>query len=204
MSINYEKYISTYLQEFDAVAQRSGCAIPPQEKASMTEQQIFGKSVAGQVLREPVVGQVIGESLISQLMNEQVVTPELGESVAKRVIDSVKAEEVKGEGGLTNAELTDRLDYIRDITNDASAARYMGAYDTDIILNDLISKVLDAVEGVEPEVESATQEFFTAMLKAPQKELEQIFEGFEFYENNPYKDQAERALAKLRRKKRLL
>jgi len=91
-----------------------------------------------------------------------------------------------------------RLDKIREYTNQASRERYLAKDESEVILANLIMKVLMETEQ---EFGSETDDFFDELASSKDAELDEILSGFEFYDNNPFREIAERRLEKIKRKK---
>jgi len=106
--------------------------------------------------------------------------------------------------------LRERLHNIRGWTEAASKIRYLPNTDPDAILANLIDQVLlesnniAELKPVHPtKVEQLeSEEVFDILAKARDVKIEEAFEGFDFYENNPYKESAEKKLAKMEKKKK--
>ena len=94
--------------------------------------------------------------------------------------------------------IDERIENIRRYTNQASQARYLGTQDPEVILANLIMQILEETECVGGNGEHAN--FLDEILCSPRK-LEEVMPGFEFYDNNPYREKAEKRLEKLRRKR---
>jgi len=97
----------------------------------------------------------------------------------------------------TSTNLSKRLENIKIITNRASRMRYMASQEPEVILATLINQILEEINGVEKE-----NEFFAELSSTPKDvTLDNILVGFEFYDNNPFRIEAEKRLEKLRRKR---
>ncbi|MCL2846391.1 MAG: hypothetical protein FWE38_01750 [Firmicutes bacterium] len=94
--------------------------------------------------------------------------------------------------------LMQRLYNIRNHTTAASQARYMATHDSEVILANLIVQVLTETDGEEGAGDAAID----LMATTKSVDLEEALAGFDFYEENPYRKQAEKRLAKLERKRR--
>ena len=90
----------------------------------------------------------------------------------------------------------EKIDNIRSITNAASQSRYMDVNTAEVILANLIMQILAEIEGAHQEDD------VIKMIFQDKVELEEALEPFDFYKNNPYKEKAEKNLAKLEQKRR--
>ena len=98
-------------------------------------------------------------------------------------------------------DLRARLYAVRDMANAASQSRYLATQTHEVILANLIMQVLN-----ETNLESSPQDdensfFFDVLASSKELKLEEALEGFEFYDNNPYKEKAEKYLARIKRKR---
>ena len=96
-------------------------------------------------------------------------------------------------------EVYDKLGKIRDFTNQASQARYLATHDSEVILANLIMQILNQTDG---EGCDDIVEHFNFWENSKDLKLEEALVGFEFYDNNPHRERAEKMLAKLNRKRR--
>ena len=107
----------------------------------------------------------------------------------------------------TALALQEQIDAITAATNLASKERYLTSNDHEAILARLIMQIysatntFDKVENESAEVFQKSESFFEILTNSKETDLEKIFDGFEFYENNPYREIAEKRLAKLYRKR---
>ena len=102
------------------------------------------------------------------------------------------------------ADLQEKLDKIIAATNSASKERYLSSNDHEAILARLIMQVYSAVdnkEKVDDEVFQKSESFFEILTNSREVELERVFSDFDFYQDNPYREIAERRLAKLQKKR---
>jgi len=105
--------------------------------------------------------------------------------------------------------MRERLVNIRGWAEAASKARYFPGTDTEAVLANFITQVLlesDRIDELKPVIAVKapvmdSDEFFEALSTTRDLTLEEAFEGFDFYDNNPYKQTAERTLAKLNKKR---
>ena len=102
--------------------------------------------------------------------------------------------------------LKERLINIREFANVASKARYLKDAQPEIILANLITKILaesDEIDKLKP-VRSMCEEtdFFEVLAGTKELKLDEALSGFEFFDNNPYRIKAEKRLAKMKAKKR--
>lgn len=116
-------------------------------------------------------------------------------------------------GGLVSKSvLQEKLDRILTATNNASRERYLSNNDHEAILARLIMQIYSVTEDEdegcpacsdesEGEVFHKSDSFFEILTSARETELEKVLSGFDFYENNPYREMAERRLEKLRRRR---
>ena len=106
--------------------------------------------------------------------------------------------------------LRERLINIREYANRASTARYMKDAQSEVILANLITKILaeademDKLKPVKPtsaaEARSA-EDFLEELASSRELKLDEALSGFEFFDNNPYRMKAEKRLAKIKSKK---
>ncbi|MCL2587256.1 MAG: hypothetical protein FWE31_03380 [Firmicutes bacterium] len=97
----------------------------------------------------------------------------------------------------------EKLDKILEATNKASKERYLSNNNHEAILARLIMQIYSATdqETEETEVFHKSDSFFEILTSNKETELDKVFSGFEFYENNPYREIAEKRLAKIKRKR---
>jgi len=101
--------------------------------------------------------------------------------------------------------LRERLLNIRENANRASEARYLKDAEPEVLLANLITQVLDEtsdMEKLKPVIAVPGQnDFFEILAGSKELKLDEALEGFDFFDNNPYKDRAEKKLAKIHAKK---
>lgn len=101
-----------------------------------------------------------------------------------------------------DADLQGKLDKIVEATNQASKERYLSNNDHEAILARLIMQIYATTDN-EPksnEVFHKSDSFFEILTNTRETELEKVFTGFDFYDNNPYREIAEKQLAKIKKK----
>jgi len=121
--------------------------------------------------------------------------------VIKDVIPQFKTE---------NESLRERIHNIRQWAEVASKVRYQSDANADAVLANLITQILletDNVEELKPVLKEAvihhvSDEIFTMLNHAPNQSLEEAMQGFDFYENNPYKKIADKKIKKFEKKKK--
>ena len=116
--------------------------------------------------------------------------------------------------------LRERLQNIRQYANSASEARYLASNDPEIILANLIMQTLEessnlealkpiktpkkkkraSTEGNPDEISDV--DFFELLASSKELKLDEALAGFEFFDNNPFKKNAEKKLQKIDKKKR--
>jgi len=110
-----------------------------------------------------------------------------------------------------NESLRERLCNIREWVEAASKIRYMSGTDSDAVLANLIANVLPECTDLqelkpttpkEPDIKSASEELFNMLVNSRNVAMDEAFEGFEFFENNPYKKVAEKKIAKIQKRKK--
>ena len=103
--------------------------------------------------------------------------------------------------------LQEQIDSITAATDVASKERYLTSNDHEAILARLIMQIyaatnkFDQVANESDEVFQKSESFFEILTNSKETDLEKIFDGFEFYENNPYREIAEKRLAKIYKKR---
>jgi len=107
--------------------------------------------------------------------------------------------------------LRERLINIRNFANRASAARYLKDANSEFILANLITQILqeadeiDKLKPVKPmnatEEARRTENFLEVLAGSKELKLDEALSGFEFFDNNPYRVKAEKRLAKIKSKK---
>ena len=108
-----------------------------------------------------------------------------------------------------NESLRERIANIRGWAEAASKIRYMPHTDADAVLANLITQVLiesdklDELKPVEQKVPDlrVSDELFQMLSKSRNVKMDEAFEGFDFFDNNPYKKAAEKKIAKIQRRK---
>jgi len=106
--------------------------------------------------------------------------------------------------------MRERLENIRGWAAAASKARYIKNTDLEALLANFITQVLvesDKIHELKPVVASEKKQinnddFFEILATSKDIKLEDALEGFDFYDNNPYKEKAEKNLAKINKKKK--
>jgi len=91
-----------------------------------------------------------------------------------------------------------QIDKIREYTNEASRERYLAKNDSEVILSNLIMQILMETEQ---KFGADMGDFFDELTSSSDAELDEILTGFEFYDNNPYRELAEKRLEKIKRKR---
>ena len=108
-----------------------------------------------------------------------------------------------------NESLRERLNNIREWVEAASKTRYLPKADVDAILAKLITNVMmecNNLEELKPvipkesDIKAASDELFQMLSNSRSVQMEEAFKGFDFYDNNPYKNKAEKKIAKLQKK----
>jgi len=107
-----------------------------------------------------------------------------------------------------NASLRERIQNIRDWAEVASRIRYKKGADPDAILAELISKIFSETENieklkplaVEPEIKNISDDLFKMLSHSKNIDLEEALKGFDFYDNNPYREKAEKKIAKIKKR----
>jgi len=107
-----------------------------------------------------------------------------------------------------NAEIESykkRFSALRKCANRTSSARYLKGAQSEVLLANLITQVLavtDDSRDVEfSEANNHDPDFFEVLASTKELKLDKALEGFEFFDNNPFKTKAERKLAKIQAKK---
>jgi len=110
-----------------------------------------------------------------------------------------------------NDSLRERLENIRGWIEAASKMRYLPGTDADAVLANLITNVMpecNAIEELkpvvpkEPDIKSASDELFSMLVNSRGVDMDEAFEGFDFFENNPHRKAAEKKIAKMNKRKR--
>ena len=105
--------------------------------------------------------------------------------------------------------LRERIHNMRKWAENASRARFGTKADTDAVLANLINCILEESDQIQelklvnppPKNPEANEDFFAVLATNSNVKLEDALKGFEFYDNNPYKKEAEKRLAKIEKKK---
>ena len=101
--------------------------------------------------------------------------------------------------------LRERLLNIRDSANKTSEARYLKDADTEVLLANLIMQILDEtgdIEKLKPVISVPGQnDFFEILAGSKELKLDEALEGFDFFDNNPLREKAEKRLAKIQARK---
>jgi hypothetical protein len=90
----------------------------------------------------------------------------------------------------------EQLQKINDVTNRISAERFNPGANIDVLLADLIDSILQILNG-----STAEDDFFRLLNEERTVKLDDALTEFDFYHDNPYKNKAEKYLAKLEAKK---
>ena len=98
------------------------------------------------------------------------------------------------------ADLRARLVNVRNMANAASQARYLATQTHEVILANLIMQVLNET-NMSNESFSEDSFFFDVLASSRELKLEEALEGFEFFDNNPYKEKAEKYLARIKKRR---
>jgi hypothetical protein len=107
-----------------------------------------------------------------------------------------------------NESLRERIGNIREWAEVASKIRYMPKTDADAVLANLITQILretDNLNELKPiakvqEMKTISEDLFHILSTAKNVDLDEAFRGFDFYENNPFKNAAEKKIARIKRK----
>jgi hypothetical protein len=94
----------------------------------------------------------------------------------------------------------EKLQRIAEVTNRISAERFGDKPQFDILLADLIDEILRILNDSECDGGSGDS-IFSLLNKERSVKLEDALMEFDFFQNNPYKDKAERYLAKIEARK---
>ena len=98
--------------------------------------------------------------------------------------------------------LRTRFDNIRNIANNASKARYLASQTHEVILANLIMQILEESDtGKASTYTNDETSLLNELASSKSMKLEEVLEGFDFYDNNPYKAQAEKYLARAKKKR---
>jgi len=153
-------------------------------------------------------------------MNENI--GELKEEVRELSKELNEYDQVFPEFKSEFESLRERLQNIRQFANQASECRYLATNDPEIILANLIMQTLEESSNIEKlkpikspkrgkrgtaTEEEETQEttdidFFELLATSKELKLDEALEGFEFFDNNPFKKGAEKKLKKIDKKKK--
>jgi len=106
-----------------------------------------------------------------------------------------------------NESLRERISNIRGWAEVASKIRYMNNADADALLANLISQILmetdklDELKPInrEPDIKGATDDLYQLLTKSKAVDMESAFAGFDFYDNNPLKQKAEKKIKKMKK-----
>jgi len=107
--------------------------------------------------------------------------------------------------------LRERIANIRGWAEAASKIRYMPGTDADAVLANLITQVLlesdklDELKPIiqkEPDTKTASEDLYQLLTASRSVAMDEAFQGFEFYDNNPYKKIAEKKIAKIQKRKK--
>jgi hypothetical protein len=106
--------------------------------------------------------------------------------------------------------LRERLYNIMGYANRASEQRYLQDAQSEVILAHLIMQILDETADIDElkplvsDLESGLlngDDFFDILANNKELKLDEALSGFDFFDNNPFRQSAERRLAKIERKK---
>ena len=107
--------------------------------------------------------------------------------------------------------LRERLENIRGIAEKSSQARYLSKKEVDLeaVLANLITKILEETGDLHElkiiEASAKKQidndDFFEILASSRDIRLDDALSGFDFFDNNPYKERAEKTLKKIEAKK---
>jgi hypothetical protein len=100
-----------------------------------------------------------------------------------------------------NTDTQRQIDEIRDLTNRISAERFKEHANIDILLATLIDSILQILNGGGEIPNGGGGNFFELLNRERTVKLDDALTDFDFFNNNPYKDKAERRLAKIEAKK---
>lgn len=106
--------------------------------------------------------------------------------------------------------LRERLENVKDFANRASEQRYLKGQNIEVLLANLITQILTETNDIDKQKPLKTsskaagnrgEDFFEVLASTKELKLDEALEGFEFYEQNPYKSKAEKKLAKMEAKR---
>ena len=103
----------------------------------------------------------------------------------------------------SHKEVQERLDKILEATNLASRERYLNS-DHEAILARLIMSIYGTEENAaQPDTEEyhKSESFFEILTNARKDEVEEVFSAFDFYNQNPYREIAQRRLDKIKKRR---
>ena len=112
--------------------------------------------------------------------------------------------------------LRERLDNIRNWANKTSEQRYLKEKDTEILLANLITQVLGETDNISelklvdpPKHDNSAsgkllqgEDFFEILATNREMKLDEALSGFDFFDNNPLRQKAEKKLKRIEAKKR--
>jgi len=98
--------------------------------------------------------------------------------------------------------LHERLHNIREFANYASRARYLKNAQPEAILANLIMQILSESDETVKDLPRHEQDFFEILAGTKELKLEEALSGFEFFDNNPYRINAEKRLEKIKGKRK--
>ena len=108
-----------------------------------------------------------------------------------------------------NESLRERIENIRGWAEAASKVRYLKDTDHEAVLANLITQILkesDNLDELKPiiaekqDVKATSDVLFQLLQTSRNVEMEEAFRGFDFYDNNPYKKEAEKRIAKIKKR----
>ena len=109
-----------------------------------------------------------------------------------------------------NESLRERIQNMRRWAEAASKIRYLKGTDHEAVLANLITHILresDNLDELKPivsqevDIKATSDELFQLLTTSRNVAMEEAFRGFDFYDNNPYKEVAEKKIAKINKKK---
>jgi hypothetical protein len=113
-----------------------------------------------------------------------------------------------------NQSLRERIVNMRGWAEAASKVRYMPDADIDAVLANLITQILlesDKIDELKPvvqnvpnipDIKTKSDELFQMLSHTRNVAMDDAFQGFDFYENNPLKKKAEKKIAKIQKRKK--
>jgi len=110
-----------------------------------------------------------------------------------------------------NASLRERIANIRGWAEAASKVRYQSGADVDAVLANLITQILlesdkmDELKPVTPkpvDKKNISEDLYQLLTTSRNVAMDEAFQGFDFYDNNPHKKEAERKIQKIQKRKK--